>query len=213
MRFSQVQAFETSKFSTFPPGWSWCRPHGTSQAVQGMSGESLRLCGALVASWREGTFIPGKFGDEKGWTLQKNKAFFFFLVSPSKLTKTNNFSWCNMARGNFHHLLDSVLCERSIWNWNASLGTREPSRDKQNLRDIWVVFYLCPWFCWEAQKIIYIHGMKFNHKFAFNARYEQPISSRSVSLMTLHKGVSEKTMVSFWIYIGTQEAGWWQMKI
>ena len=165
--FSQVPSLpRPPSFSTFPPGWSW---RGDAKAVQGMSGESLRLCGAL------GGQLEGR--DLRSWkvwwrermnTAKKNKAF--FLVSPSKLTKTNNFSWCNMARGNFHHLLDSVLCERSIWNWNASLGTREPSRDKKNLRDIWVVFYLCPWFCWEAQKIIYIHGMKFNRKFAFEAK-------------------------------------------
>ncbi len=57
-----------------------------AQAVQGMSGESLRLCGALVASEGKGHSwkllvavllgMLGEFGDiKKGWTMKKQQCF------------------------------------------------------------------------------------------------------------------------------------------
>lgn len=130
----------------------------------------------------------------------KNDAFF----SPSNQSfKTTTFLVHQYGKGKFPPFVDHFYAKGRFGSENASLGTLEPSRDQKTPMDL--SCFLLVSLLLLGVKQIHIHGLKFNSKFAFEAKYEQTISSRSVSHMTLHKGVAEKTMVSFWICIGTQD--------
>lgn len=207
LRFSRLQAFKTSKFST------WLKLIGSAsrertKAVQGMSGESLRLCGALAGQLEGRDLRSWKvWWQERMNTAKKNKAFFCCCFS-FKVHK--NFS-CAIWQGEI-----STICRSITFMGKADFELKCKCWDSWTFRrSTFSKGYLS---CFVFVSLILLGAPKNPHSWheiqsqvCFWRKYEQPISSRSVSHMTLHKGVGEKTMVSlFWI---TQDAGSWQMKI